>query len=81
MMLSPCVTHLPSETFSMYSLERNALLDITCSITDIRYKNIAPVPSTLMYFLLHELKVEQICESGTIDRNAKEECLSNLYIS
>ena len=37
-------------------LQRNALIDIKISINDIWYTNMAPIPKTLKFSLLHELK-------------------------
>ena len=35
-------------------LQRSALIDIKISIIDICYTNMAPIPKTLMFSLLHE---------------------------
>ena len=35
-------------------LIRNVPIDIKISIIDICYTNMAPIPKTLMFFLLHE---------------------------
>ena len=37
-------------------LQRNALIDIKISIIYISYTNMAPIPKTLMFSLLHEWK-------------------------
>ena len=49
--------HLPRGTASyqiklksLYILTRNVLIDITISIIDICYTNMAPIPKTVMFF-------------------------------
>ena len=39
-------------------LQRNALIDIKISIIDICYTNVAPISKTLMFYLLHEWKIQ-----------------------
>ena len=38
-------------------VQQNALIDIKISIIDICYRNMAPIPKTMMFSLLHEWKV------------------------
>ena len=40
-------------------LQRNALIDIKISIIDICYTNMAPISITLMFYLLHEWKINK----------------------
>ena len=39
-------------------LQRNALIDIKISNIDICYTNVAPKSKTLMFYLLHEWKIQ-----------------------
>ena len=48
-----------SKNWNLYIfLQRNALIDIKISIIDICYTNVAPISKTLMFYLLHEWKIQ-----------------------
>ena len=48
-----------SKNWNLYIfLQRHALIDIKISIIDICYTNMAPISDTLMFYLLHEWKIQ-----------------------
>ena len=48
-----------SKNWTLYIfLQRNALIDVNISIIDICFTNMAPISKTLMFYLLHEWKIQ-----------------------
>ena len=71
-----------SKKWNLYIfLQRNALIDIKTSIIDICNTNMAPISKTLMFYLLHEWKIQWKCESWKIYHRAGDSCPPNRYRS
>ena len=71
-----------SKNWNLYIfLQRNVLIDIKISIIDMCYTNMAPISKTLMFYLLHEWKIQQKCESWKIYHHAGDSCPPNRYRS
>ena len=71
-----------SKNWNLYIfLQRNALIGIKISIIDICYTNMAPISKTLMFYLLHEWKIQWKRESWKIYHHAGDSCPPNHYRS
>ena len=71
-----------SKNWNLYIfLQRNASIYIKISIIDICYTNMAPISKPLMFYLLHEWKIQLKCDSWKIYHHAGDSCPPNRYRS